>query len=124
MATVGNKGDIITVGSNVRIERGPKLVKAVATVDLLDNRNTASHYAPGMRDAKGEPIVEGAEFHYLDHGGSEAEGRFGYYVYKRRDLTDADREKEETTYAYRYDEIGFKPTEEAALELAQKHAID
>lgn len=124
MANVAKKGDIITVGSNVRVESGPKLMKGVATSDLLDNRNTATHYLVGMQDAKGNKIADGQEFEYLDHGGSDVEGTRVFYVYKRRDLTPEQQEELETSYTYVYDEIGFKATEEAALEMAQKHAVD
>lgn len=125
MATVGKKGDnIITVGSNIRIERGPALAKAIATPELLSNEKTAAHYAVGMQDAKGEFIEEGKEFHYLDYGGVEAEGKYVYYVYKRHDFTPEEQEARETSYTYIYDEIGTRATEEAALEFAQKHAVE
>ncbi len=124
MATVGNKGSIVTVGNNMRIERGPALVTAAATPELLSDDLTASHYAVGKQDAKGEFIEEGKDFSFLNYGGTNHEGVYGYYVYKRRDLSEADQKALNTDYTYIYDEIGFKPTEEAAITFAQKHAKD
>ena len=124
MATVSNKGEMLIVGSNIRIERGAALAKAVATPELLSNDKTAPHYAVGLQDAKGEFIEEGKEFHYLDFGGEAAEGKYVYYVYKRRELTPEEQEARQTSYTYIYDEIGTRATEEAAIEFAQKHAVD
>lgn len=112
---------MLTVGKNIRIERGPALVKDIATPELLHDDATASHYVVGMQDATGAFIEAGKEFSYLDYGGNNSDGKFGYYVYKRRELSEADQKALDTEYTYIYDEIGFKATEEAALAFAQKH---
>jgi len=152
MADVNRDGNIINVGDNYRIEPGPALVKAVATEELLNNANTAEHYhAPIERpdggttfakDSFGQPIIVGEEFHYLDHGGTEAEGKTVYYVYKKTPVNFTDeflkggernpyyvapeaREKDtddRTHYDYIWREVATRATEEAAIEYAQRNA--
>lgn len=73
---------ITMAGDTIRIEAGPALVKAKATPENLSDEVTAEHYrlpfeAPhpttneptvfSALDALGNPIEEGADFHYLDH---------------------------------------------------------
>lgn len=81
-------GDITELDGRVRVEPLPRLIKATATPELLDNSVTADHYQPprpasgdeiaspavltndeGERlflDAKGKGIELGKPFQYLD----------------------------------------------------------
>ena len=118
MATVSKKGELIVVGSNVRIEQGPVLRKAIANSDILSNEKTAAHYQTGAVDAAGNVIEEGKEFSYLDWGGSDNPGKTTYYIYVKEDVSD----DPETSYEYRYKEVATRATEEAAIEFAQKYA--
>jgi hypothetical protein len=49
-----------------RIELGPRMLKGVATAELLSDKVTAAHYQAGRLDAKGKPIVLGQDMDYAD----------------------------------------------------------
>ncbi len=102
MDNVSNHPDnenIVNVGSDYRIEPGPKLKTAVATEELLHNDNSNEQYhapydAPDdenggeltrffAKDAFGKPIILGKEFSYLDRGGNVAEADTTFYIYKK-----------------------------------------
>lgn len=57
---------MVDIGDRVRVERGPRMVTAIATEELLDDNVTAGHYKVGGFDKLGKPIVLGQEFTYLD----------------------------------------------------------
>lgn len=142
---------IINVGSNFRIEAGPALMSGVASPELLANSATAPHYAVGLRDARGRPIKEGAEFAYLDYGGEgegAAEGNNVFYVYEKQPVNSTDefindevnpnfvpqhvrdaavageRGEDRVFYDYRWVEVAAKKTEDAAIEYAQRKAAE
>lgn len=72
----------ISIGENVRVEQGPKLVTEIATRECIDDTRTAAHYQFGRLDALGNEIVEGQEFTYLAWGGSENAPIKVWYVYE------------------------------------------
>lgn len=93
MSQVLNAGNIMQIGENVRIETGPIRKVAKATLELLDNEVTASHYQPDALDAVGQPIELGSDMTYLDWNGHQlgTEGATGYYVYGLRARTADER---------------------------------
>lgn len=124
MATVKRDGDMILIGSKVRVEQGPPLVTAKATAELLADAHTASHYAVGKPDALGKPIVLGEDFSYLDFGGSETDGKRVWYVFEEVEIPEAERDKPgaETTDETRWIERGTRASEEAAISFGQQIA--
>lgn len=136
------KGDMMVFGDDeVRVEKGPVLVKTKATADLLDNRRTAPHYQLGGLDAFGNRIHEGQEFEYLDWGGSDVQGIRCYYVYGKypvdhmaetlpdgtpnpyfveEDKRVAMDGQSHPYYTYVFCELGTAETEEEAVALAEK----
>lgn len=127
--------NITHVGDKFRIEPGPRVLKAVATPELLDNSQTALHYAleindtpegedprPGV-DALGETIELGKEMTYLDWTGVQQgrEGSLVFYAYELDDMTKAEIkartseegvEPEDQTI---WRELGFYETHDDAL---------
>lgn len=77
MATVEVNENLTEIDGRVRIESGPILKTAVATVQTLGDDVTAGHYTEGKRDARGKVIVLGEEFAYLDYRAAH-----GFYVYE------------------------------------------
>jgi hypothetical protein len=149
-----NNEAIINVGSNFRIEAGPARLTAVATEELLSNSQTAEHYHAPIdegngkvtfaKDAMGNPIRLGEEFTYIDYGGQDREGKQSFYIYKKTPV-DPDseflgdgsrnpdyvapehREKEtddRTFYDYRWLPVATRASEEAAIDFAQREAVD
>lgn len=86
--------NLFNVGVNVRIERGPRLIRAKATKELLSDENTAAHYhlprayrasdgttvTVTARDAEGNPIHEGRDVALL-HWNEPTDMR-PWYVYR------------------------------------------
>lgn len=86
--------NLFNVGENVRVERGPRMIRARATKELLSDANTAAHYhLPRVvttpdggrvrivaRDALSQPIEEGREVNLL-HWNEPTDQR-PWYVYK------------------------------------------
>lgn len=121
MAEVKRDGDRILIGDRVIIERGPRLVSATATAEILHDDATASHYAVGKPDALGKTIKLGEAFSYLDYGGQKADGDHVFYVYEKVDLTDEDRARPgaETTDEFRWIERDTHGTEDEAVAFGQ-----
>jgi hypothetical protein len=148
-----NNENIINVGSNFRIEPGPALVTDIATEELLHDNMTAKHYHAPIQDGDktifakdvyGNPIRIGEEFTYADWGGDDNEGKTVFNIYEKTPvdfenefLNDGNRnpyyvapearEKEtddRTHYTYIWDKVAFRATEEAAIEFAQRKAVD
>lgn len=141
-----NNSRILQVGDNIRIEPGPKLVKAVATEELLHNNRTAAHYQVGERDARGRPIELGKEMSYLEWGADDTPINEVFYVYEkvavnstdefiddepnphfvaphiREAAANGERGEDLIAYDYKWIEIGIKATEEKAIEFAQSRA--
>ena len=98
------------------------------------------------KDAHGNPIKLGEEFTYLDWGGTEREGKRIYYIYEKTPVNYTDeflksgdknpyyvpeamREPKEdsedrTYYDYIWKEVATRASEEAAIEFAQRKAVD
>jgi hypothetical protein len=121
MANVTRKSDLVEIGGGAyRVEAGPPLKRAKATEAILSDDKTAPHYRlaeegePPALDALGQPIEEGKQFAYLDWLGERV-----FYLYRRRDLSEAERAEKETTYTYVYEEVGTFPTEDEAIAAAQ-----
>lgn len=74
------KRELIEIGESVRVENGPARKTEIASVALLDDAVTASHYKEGAVDAMGKPIVLGEPMTYLDY-----RGKWVWYVYQLRD---------------------------------------
>ena len=134
--------DLIYVGSDMVIERGPVRRQAVATEELLDDKVTASHYYAGTRKARhgagtidkvgrdslGRPIVLGQPMDYIDWKSPER----CFYVKKLLKIAKGDVDpitgKKAVVPIDRYMPAGDHayPTYEAALgatvELAAKGA--
>lgn len=86
--------NLFNVGANVRIERGPRLIRAKATRELLSDESTAVHYhlprsyraddgsvvTVTARDAEGNLIREGREVALL-HWNEPTDMR-PWYVYR------------------------------------------
>lgn len=119
MAEVVRDGDRILIGDKVIIESGPALIEATATEELLSDAQTAYHYAVGQPDAKGKKIALGEPFSYLAYGGSETEGRRVFYIFEKVDLSDADREDQDTIDEFRWIERGTRATEDGAIAIGQ-----
>lgn len=129
--------ELIQVNDSVRVENGPVRVTAVATKELLDNKETAKHYYTGIRklsdgrkrrgiDAMGKPIMIGEEMTFLDY-----RHVWGYYVYQMQDvmldekgrITDDEEQamrndEDEIIIEHRYIQVGFDYDREKALEIA------
>lgn len=75
---------LIEIDGRVRVERGPRMLTAVATEELLSNEVTASHYKVGGLDKLGKVIVLGEEMTYLDWLGKHV---FHLYEYCVEDWT-------------------------------------
>lgn len=129
------------VGESFRIEPGPRRVTATATEALLDNSQTAPHYAlevndtpdgepprPGV-DADGKLIELGKPIAYLDWTGVEQgrEGALVFYLYglqpmtpqEVKDRSTLDGEPPQDCTIWR--EVGTFETEEEALGAALSH---
>lgn len=130
-------GNQITIGSTIVIESGPRLVKAKATPELLDNANTADHYFAGERDtgtvdgegnaimhtgidALAQPIEEGKEMTYLDWVGFQQAENYNedssvvFYLYQLSKPTAAEKKARETDSPF-LREMGVFNTEEDAI---------
>lgn len=138
------------LGPHLRIEQGPPLKKATATPELLSDENTAPHYhlparvkLPGgrieervARDALGQEIRQGREFHYLDW--NLPTDQRGWYVYQletenprqvvaehdERGYPKRDKNNEIVMKADENDwrEVGYFNSYEEALEVAHSLA--
>ena len=69
--------NLLQIGANIRVERGPARVDAIATEELLSNEVTADHYVEGAFDAIGRRIVLGEPMTYLDWRGKRS-----FYLYR------------------------------------------
>jgi hypothetical protein len=116
---------------NMVVERGPKLMKAKATPEILSDAVTASHYhlpkpllddkgkqmktrdgKPALqyaRDAKGKLIKEGEQFEYLDWNNPD---RWTWYIYKKGMLPQLDATGQQI-----YTEEGEPVMREGLIEL-------
>lgn len=138
MAKVTNENGIINVGSNYRIEKGPALVSEIASAELLSNDRTADHYIEGQRDATGKVIKIGEPITFLEWGGKSAPKKDVYYIFERQEVDASDensphfvpehirnsQSENRTHYTYIWREVATRATEEAALDYAQKKAVD
>lgn len=128
------KGDRLELdGGRFRIEAGPALKRAKATPDLLDDAKTAAHYQPGLNDAKGEEIVVGKPFRYLDYLNDAV-----FYLFEKVDVDPADPESpyhvpegsvtlregnvDVSQYTYVYEERGTFESEDEAVAGAEQIA--
>jgi hypothetical protein len=127
-------GNMIEIGGTVRIEPGPRLVRAEATEELLANDATADHYFAGERDtgmtdnddnpvmhtgidAEANPIEVGKEMAYLDWLAFQKDGDGRdqvYYVYQLSKPTAAEKKARETDAPF-FREMGIYDTEEEAI---------
>lgn len=105
---------MLEIGDRWRIERGPALISAKATAQLLGDP-TADHYVEGAPDALGQPIKIGKPMAYLDWKSDQPV----FYLYRLDPISRAERragdEREEI-----WREIGSFPTEEAALAVVME----
>jgi hypothetical protein len=101
------------------------------------------------KDADGKPIKLGEEFTYLDWGGDNYEGKRIFYVYEKQPVNSVDeftkdgepnpffvpahvREAAEqgehgdnrVFYDYRWVEVATRSSLEAAIDFAQRNAVD
>lgn len=97
------KREFIEVGSSVRVENGPAQKVGIATVTLLNDKNTASHYQVGALDAMGQRIVLGKPMTYLDY-----RGPWVWYIYHFDKVTQ------------RWLPAGIEATKEAAMPVAKE----
>jgi hypothetical protein len=132
---------IVDIG-DFRIEPGPPLIETTATKDLLNDNNTAPHYQPGLRDAKGNVIQIGETFSYLDWGGNTHEGKRVFYVYRKVAVNSKDELVDgklnpyfvpqhvkdaaveggnRVFYDYRFEEVDTFDTEEEAIKYCEKY---
>lgn len=109
-----SKNGVTQVSATVRIEPGPRRLKAIATKALLDDKVTHPGYREGGRDAAGKTIVLGQEMVYLDIYSAP-----GYYVYKEIEMEEPQRDGTPGKVK-RYKIIDCCDTPEAALAAALK----
>lgn len=75
---------IINLTPTLRIEDGPRRVKATATAELLDDAVTAKHYKEGQPDSQGKPIKLGEEMEYVDYRNRKKPGGMVFNLYQLR----------------------------------------
>lgn len=102
------------VGERHRVERGPRVLEAVATPELLDNEVTASHYQVGRFDAVGKRIKLGEKMTYADWKNREA------YVWKIYELQTVETKDGPVE---KYIKIEEADTKEDAMRQARSFAL-
>jgi hypothetical protein len=78
---------LIELNGKVRIERSAPRRREMATVELLADEVTASHYAVGLPDALGNIIALGEPFDFIDYIAEKA-GKGVFVVYLLTEVTD------------------------------------
>lgn len=136
-------GSLVQIGSTIRIEPGPALIKAEATPELLADDVTAPHYYAGERDTglvddEGNPVMKkaldalanpielGKEMSYLNWVGfQKGEPEQDFYLYQLQRPTAAEKKERESDEPF-YREIGVFDTEEEAISagLALKPSVE
>lgn len=109
----------VKISKTKLIEHGPVYRKAIATIELLNNKRTAVHYQKGRIDAMGEEIVIGKEMDFVDY-----RGQWGWHCYELRPVyftSKGEKTFDETkgrpgkTETMAWFQVGIELTEEAAI---------
>lgn len=122
----------------------PHYFEGVREITLTDAEGKQFTEQMLGRDALAKPIKLGEEMSYLDHGGKVAQGERCFYVYVRRPIDPTKQYNKDgsvnryfvpkhvreakveglrsrTHMTYYFEEVGTAKSEDAAVEIAEKH---